>query len=140
MTNEIKRRRKPTVAADLPITLDERRAHDKANITSILKEYEGLLPSWDDVLTTLVQNRSSRSVERLKSVDDFIDGFELKVPDGLGFRQVQRILKEKMIDALPPNGRSAGHLWIQLGSGPYDLDHNLPILRTVVEYFRELMP
>ena len=138
--NEIKRRRKSTVPADLPITLDERRAHDKANVTRILKEYGSLLPSWDDVLEALVQNRSSRSVERLKSVDDFIDGFELKVPDGLCFRQVQRILKEKGIDALSPQGRAEGRHWVQLGSGPYDLDHNLPILGTIVEDFRQMMP
>ena len=39
VTNEIKRRRKPTIPADRPITLDERRALDRANITKILKEY-----------------------------------------------------------------------------------------------------
>ena len=54
VTNEIKRRRKPTTPTDLPITLNERRAHDRANIMKILKEYHGQLAHWDDILSSLV--------------------------------------------------------------------------------------
>ena len=86
MTNEIKRRRKPTIPADRPITLDERRALDRANITKILKEYQVLLPHWNDILSSLVQAKQSQKIFALKTVHDFIDGFELQAPEGIGIR------------------------------------------------------
>ena len=54
VTNEIKRRRKPTKSSELPITLDERRALDKANVTRILKEYKSLVINWDDIMSSLL--------------------------------------------------------------------------------------
>ena len=32
---------------------------------------------------------------------------------------------------------STGHFWIQLEGGPYDLAHNVPLLRAAVEEIRE---
>ena len=34
---------------------------------------------------------------------------------------------------------STSHFWMQLESGPYDLAHNVPLLRAVVEELREFM-
>ena len=39
---------------------------------------------------------------KLKSVDDFIDGFELTVPNDMSGRQLQRFLKESGLDASVP--------------------------------------
>ena len=34
---------------------------------------------------------------------------------------------------------STSHFWMQLEGGPYDLAHNVPLLRAVVEELREFM-
>ena len=55
--SEIKKRRKPNTPDDLPVSLDERRAYDKASSMKIIKEYGGLLTHWDGIMTNLVKNK-----------------------------------------------------------------------------------
>ena len=52
----------------------------------IIKEYKGLLTHWDDVLTSFLKNQKSQPTFGLRSVDDFIDGFELQSFKNLGIR------------------------------------------------------
>ena len=72
----------------------------------IIKEYGGLLTHWDDVMTTLVKNKQSKKIFALKTVDDFIDGFELQAPEGLGVRQLERLLKEQGLNVTTPTAKT----------------------------------
>ena len=50
ISREIIRKRKGSACKEAPVTLEERRAADKANITAIIKENANLLVSWKDIL------------------------------------------------------------------------------------------
>ena len=78
----------------------------------ILKEYRGLLTHWSDILNPLVLTKQSKKIFALKTVQDFIDGFELNVPKGIGIRQLQRLLKEKGLDVNPPFARADCRFWV----------------------------
>ena len=54
-------------------------------------------------------------------------------------QQVQRLFKDYGLDAKPPKvRRKKGHCWVQLASGPYDLEHNITMLMKVCEGLRHL--
>ena len=88
ITSEIKKRRKATTPADLPVSLNERRALDKENAMQIIREHKSLLNSWDDILTAYLRGQKSHKIFALNTVGDFVDGFELSTPTGLGIRQL----------------------------------------------------
>ena len=50
ISREIQRKRRSSVGREAPVTLDERRAADRANITAIIKENANLLVSWKEIL------------------------------------------------------------------------------------------
>ena len=81
---EIKRRRRETKMMEAPeVTLKERRALDQANVTKLLKENDNLLASWTDILAPCLEGRDPKPFLMLKNVDDFTDGFELRVLEGI---------------------------------------------------------
>ena len=71
-------------------------------------------------------------------MSDFIDGFQLAAPPGHNGRQLQRLLKEQGLDVrFPVSQGPSGKYWVQLQSGPFDLLHNIPLLKAAVEAIRE---
>ena len=50
VVREIKRRRKNSISVDAPITLQEGRAHDGANIGQLIKENKLLLTPWSEIM------------------------------------------------------------------------------------------
>ena len=119
IVREIKRRRKDSRGQDPPVTLTERRANDKATVSRIIKDNSNLLVHWNEILARCLEDKEAATFKNLKSVTDFIDGFELKVPSDLTARQLQRLLKECGLDATVPTARQqTGTYWLQLASGP----------------------
>ena len=49
---EIKRRRKNPVTREAPVTLQEKRALDHANIESLIKSYKHLLVPWQKIMAS----------------------------------------------------------------------------------------
>ena len=86
--------------ADLPVSLDERRALDKANAMRIIKEHRSLLNPWYDILSSYLRDKQSHKIFALNTIGGFVDGFELWAPTTLGIRQLQRILMDQGLDAL----------------------------------------
>ena len=85
-------------------------------------------------MAALLDGKEPQPFKGLKSVDDFIDGFQLAAPPGFTARQLDRLLKDKGLEVLYPQPqRSPGRFWIRLAGGPYDLAHNIPLLREVAE-------
>ena len=105
IVREIKRRRKDPCGHDVPVSLTERRANDKAKISKIIKDHSNLLVHWNEILTKCLEDKESVSFKNLKSVGDFIDGFEFKVSTDMTGRQLQRVLKDCGVDATVPMAR-----------------------------------
>ena len=57
VAREIKRRRKTSICVDAPITLQERRAHDGANIGQLIKENKLLLTPWSEILAVCLKDK-----------------------------------------------------------------------------------
>ena len=137
VVSQIKRRRREPGTATLPVTLKERRATDKANAMDLIKEHSCHLKSWRAILDPLVEGLRSQKFERLKSVDDFIDGFQLLVATSITARQLQQMLKDHGLDVKQPvSQQTPGRFWVQIATGPLDLPHNAPLLRTAIDALR----
>ena len=50
VVNEIKKRRKPSVSPEAPITLKEKRARCRAQIEELIKNNKNLLVPWEQIL------------------------------------------------------------------------------------------
>ena len=57
VTREIKRRRKEPVNREAPVTLQERRALDRANIESLIKNHKHLLVPWQKIMTSSLETK-----------------------------------------------------------------------------------
>ena len=99
---KIKRQRKSSTDPERPVSLDERRAHDKANISKILKKNKNLLVTWNQIMTSIIHGRQPRKFTRIKSASDFIDGFALNVPDGMSSKDLRQLLLENELDVQQP--------------------------------------
>ena len=129
MINEVKRHRSENVPQDAPVTLEERRARDKAKITTIIKQNKILLTSWTLIMDRCLRSKSNFPFRSLKSVKDHIDGWQMYAGNDQTGRNLQQVLKENGLDVWMPSPRKApGHFWIKLKGGPYDLNHNRPLL------------
>ena len=112
---------------------------DRARIAELIKENKPLLVHWNAILHTCLADKEPKKFIRLKSVADFIDGLLVVVPKGIKTQQVQRIFRDHGLDVMPPRmQKKSGNFWVQLASGPYDLEHNIPILMQIAEEIREL--
>ena len=58
------------------ISLNERRANAKATIVKLLKDNKNLTVKWTDLLYTYFEDKEPMPFVNLKSIDDFIDGFD----------------------------------------------------------------
>ena len=83
---EIIRRRHHSDQSSLPITLKERRANDKANISKCLKEFNPLLTSWTQIVDYSLNGQKAKMLIKIPEVDDFIDGFLINAPDYVSAR------------------------------------------------------
>lgn len=86
--DQIMKRRKTGANSELPITLCELRALDRQNISQILKEMKPLLTSWDLILARCLEGLHSEKFINLKSVDDFIDGIQIRAPSDMSWQQI----------------------------------------------------
>ena len=57
------------------MTLQEKRALDRANIETLIKSHKHLLVPWQKIMARCLATKQPQSFLQLKSVDDFIDGF-----------------------------------------------------------------
>ena len=55
----------------------------RSSITRLLKENQNLIVRWDDILGNYLSGKQSKSFLILRSISDFIDGFELRVDQSL---------------------------------------------------------
>ena len=55
----------------------------RSSITRLLKDNKNLVASWDDILGNYLAGKQSKSFLMLRSISDFIDGFELRGHQGL---------------------------------------------------------
>ena len=93
-----------------------------------MKEYKPLLTPWTEIVDQCLRGKQLESFISLKSVGDFIDGFQVIAPADVTGRQLEQLLKESGLDVRTPMARgSPGSFWVQLASGPFDLAHNLPL-------------
>ena len=83
VAREVKRRRKNLQVTEQPLTLHEKRIKGRSNITKLIKENKNLIVSWDDLLGNYLKGKQSKLFIQLRSISDFIDGFELRVNEGL---------------------------------------------------------
>ena len=90
----IKRRRMQVFpdgeATPEPYTLEKkilmtiRRQNDKAEVYEFLKENKNLVVHWDDILARCLEDKESETpLVCLRSVEDFVDGFDLFVGPNL---------------------------------------------------------
>ena len=81
-----------------------------------------------------LEDKEAAQFLKLKSVDDFIDGFELKTTPDVSAQQLQRLLKEAGLDAKYPMARQqAGSYWLQLASAPFDVASVMPNLKIAAD-------
>ena len=52
--DKIKRQIKGNISPEKSVTLNERRAHDKANISAIIKKNRNLLVPWSQIMNILI--------------------------------------------------------------------------------------
>ena len=100
---KIKRQRKSSASIDEPVQLSELRAHDKAIISDILKHHRNLLVPWSRILTKCTVGRQREKFTSLTGINDFIDGFQLAVPDDFTTVELQSLLKKHMLEVKPPH-------------------------------------
>ena len=86
--DQIMKRRKTGASSEFPITLCELRALDRSNISEILKEMKPLLTSWDQILARCLEGLQPARFTDLKSVDDFIDGIQVRAPEDMTWQQI----------------------------------------------------
>ena len=128
IVRQIKKRRKINMSQFDPVTLKEKRALDRTTIETHLKGLRNLLTPWNNILERCLQGKQSRSFLPLKSVGDFIDGLEVFVAEAFNVQKLQRYFKDFGLDVHPPKVRKkTGHFRVKLSSGPYYLEHNIPI-------------
>ena len=139
VTNQVLARRKTSANTEQPITIVEKRSYEKDTIMSIVRDHQDLLVKWDDIMIACLKGSKPQELRKLTTVDDFIDGFAIRVPDGLTSAELRRILKDHGLDVKPPREqKSPGSYWLQLASGPYDLVKNTQLLRVVVDQLRQI--
>ena len=132
--NKVLARRKTSEGTEQPVTMIEKRAYEKDTIMSIVRDQEDLLVKWEDIMEACLRGATPQQLRQLNSVSDFIDGFAIRAPNGMTGGDLRRILKNKGMDVKPPIERKGpGDFWLQLANGPYDLAHNSPLLRAVVD-------
>ena len=113
VVQQIKKRRKQSVSQDEPVTLHEKRTLDRSNIEAHLKANKNLLTPWTSILDACVDGKESKMLLPLKSVGDFIDGFEVVAPDGFNAQQLCRFFKDHGIDVqLPKVRKKRSHYWV----------------------------
>ena len=113
VTREVKRRRKVVPFTEQPTTLNEKRAMDRGAITKLLKENRNLIIKWDVIMEYCLEGKESKSFLSIKSIDDFIDGFELSVNERMTGAQLQRKLRDLGLDVLPPKALNrSGIFWV----------------------------
>ena len=96
---------------------------------------------WTAILARALHDKEQKPFMPLRSNSDFIDGFEMTVPDDISAGHLQRMLKEHGLDVLQPLGKNRrGCFWVTFRSGPFTLEHNLPLLETEVDSVRRLDP
>ena len=89
-------------------------------------------------MTCAIQDLEPQVFVKLNSVHDFVDGFQLAVSEDMTSRQLQVAIKEEGLEVLNPlKQRTPNRFWIQLKSGPFDLVHNLPILKKIADKLRQ---
>ena len=67
-----------------------------------MRSSKPLLAHWDEILAACIDGKQSQSFERLKSVNDFIDGFLIVTPDDIRPRQLERFFLDRGVDVHPP--------------------------------------
>ena len=63
---------------------------DRSFITKILKENSNLIIEWNDIMKYCLEGKESKSFLSIRSIDDFIDGFEISVNEGMTGAQLRR--------------------------------------------------
>ena len=79
VVRQVKRRRKVVPFTAQPPTLNVKRAICRSAITKLLKENKNLVTPWSDIMESLLEGKAQTKFQTLKSIDEFIDGFELRV-------------------------------------------------------------
>ena len=107
----------------------------------LLRDYKHLLKPWSEILSMLLMTKESKPFLEVSSASDFIDGLQLNVPGHMNGKNLQRLLADHDLDVLQPIWQaSPGRFWLQLASGPFDLTHNMPLLKKVVDYINHIEP
>ena len=111
------------------IDLSQCRRDDFDQIYKWAKEFKHLLIPWNDIIRACLEGKNNRPFLCMRSVSDFIDGFQVNVPSQTPINQVERYLRDFELDVMPPIAKIPdGCFWIQLANGPFNLLHNLPLL------------
>ena len=110
------------------------------NIMKMIKSHSCLLNPWSMVLASLLVGLKPKLFVTLNNVDDFIDGFQLSVDQELAGNRLVPFLKEEGLEIIPPHSRGGNNFWVQLKGGQVSVEHNIPILKSVVEKHHRLFP
>lgn len=102
VASQIKRRRRSTNTTGAKVTLQERRAFDRATIEKIIKDNKPILKRWTDILEACLRGKVPQPFLRMQSIDDFIDGFQLFCPPGFTVRSLERLLRDKGLEITRP--------------------------------------
>ena len=71
VASQIKRRRRSTNTTGAKVTLQERRAFDRATIEKIIKDNKPILKRWTDILEACLRCKVPQPFLRMQSIDDF---------------------------------------------------------------------
>ena len=134
----IEKKRHKYLPADRAPSLQDRRSHDKEVITAVIKEHRNLLVPFDHVMQQALKSACPSFFLALRAMTAFTDGFRVNStlfarPQGL-----QRYLKDfDLHTTLPGRANRDGYRFVQLAEGPYDLRHNLSLLREAAMALRQ---
>ena len=65
VVNQVKRRRTISIDVEAPVTIKERRALDKYNISKLIREHRELLQPWSDIMVNLLKRKRPQHFVKL---------------------------------------------------------------------------
>ena len=69
--------------------------------------------TWPQIMEACLKDKRNSLFKSIKSVSDFIDGFQINLASGQTARELQRLLKENGLDVKAPRAKLApGHYWL----------------------------
>ncbi len=104
----------------------------------IVQAVQGELVPFDLVMNKCIRGQGYPFFTKLRSIDDFSDGFMLFKGHCTGAKNLQSYLKGHHMGVLLPfSTPKVNHFFVHLASGPYDISHTLCSLGKIISKMAE---